>query len=147
MDSFISEFGDILQNFADLLTHELCHLGLLPLALSLGHFSRSHLLEKRRGIVVVNVHAVAVLVAPGIGIIHLDVIRAVLHQAIVDGDAIHGAPRTVISLDHCQDLLGAEPAGAESLVLSDEAHTQEAVPFVPADVRAILAQLGLDPNY
>ncbi|VUC28575.1 unnamed protein product [Clonostachys rosea] len=44
------------------------------------------------------------------------------------------------------DLLGAEPAGAEGLVLPDEAHTQEAIPFVPADVGAVLAELGLDPH-
>ncbi|CAI6100561.1 unnamed protein product [Clonostachys chloroleuca] len=147
MDSFIGEFGDVLQDFADLLTHELCHLGLLPLALRLGHFIRSHLLEKRWGIVVINVHAVAVFVVPGIGIIHLDVIRAVLHQAIVDGYAVHGAPCAVVPLDHCQDLLGAEPAGTERLVLPDEAHAQEAVPLVPADVGAVLAQLGLDPDH
>ncbi|VUC28573.1 unnamed protein product [Clonostachys rosea] len=79
IDSLISEFGDVLQNFANLLTHELCHFCLLPLALCLGHFRRSHLLEKRRGILVVNVHAVAVLVVRSIGIIHLDVVRAVLH--------------------------------------------------------------------
>lgn len=152
----ICELGHVFEDFADLLAHELCDFGLLALALCLGDVCAGdlELLEEAGGVVaegiateVIDIHA-GLFAIVGATVVHFHVVflLCALHDALVDGHAVHGAPGAVVALDHGEDLLGAQPARAESLVLADKAHAQEAVPLVPADVGPVLAQLGLDAH-
>lgn len=149
--SLICEFGHVFEDLADLFAHELCNLGLLALALRLGNVGAGGLevLEEAGGIVaeVIDVHA-GVFTIVGSAVVHLHVVLLLctLNDALVDGHAVHGAPSTVVALDHGENFLGAQPASTESLVLADEAHTEKAVPLVPADVGPVLAHLGLDAH-
>lgn len=152
--ALICKLGYVLEDLADLLAHELCDLCLLALALCLGDVCAGGLefLEEAGGIVaaeVINIHAGIFAVVGGATVVHFHVVFLVLcalDDALVDGHAVHGAPGAVVALDHGEDLLGAQPARAERLVLADKAHAQEAVPLVPADVGPVLAHLGLDAH-
>lgn len=149
--SLIREFGHVFEDLADLFANELRDLGLLALTLRLGHVGAGdlELLKEAGGIVaeVVDVHA-GIFTIVGATVVHLHVIflLCTLNDALIDGHAVHGAPGAVVALDHGEDLLGAQPARAESLVLADKAHAKKAVPLVPADVGPVLAHLGLDAH-
>jgi hypothetical protein len=149
--SLICELGYVLEDFADLLAHELGDLCLLALALGGVCAGGLEVLEEAGGVIaeVIDIHAGIVAVVGGATVVHFHVVFLLvcaLNDALVDGHAVHGAPGAVVALDHGEDLLGAQPARAERLVLADKAHAQEAVPLVPADVGPVLAHLGLDAH-
>lgn len=151
--SLVGQLGHVLEDLADLLADELGDLCLLALALGLGGVGAGgfEILEEAGGVfvAVVNVHA-SVLSVIG-AFVHVHVVVVVflcvaLDNALVDGHAVHGAPGAVVALNHGEDLLCAQPGSAEGLVLADEAHAEQAVPLVPADVGPVLAHLGLDAH-
>lgn len=149
--SLICEFCHVFEDLADLLADELRNLGLLALALGLGNVGAGGLevLEETGGIIaeVVDVHA-GVFAIVGATVIHFHVVLLLctLDDALVDGHAVHGAPGAVVALNHGEYFLGAQPTRAERLVLADKAHSQKAVPLVPADVGPVLTHLGLDAH-